>query len=146
MGAGRQLDAQRLGSVIRAVRLTPAPVQQTLWKSVSVNDQLFLAEKLERAVPFHVDRVAKIAVGGWKHRDDNARLMVVGCFVDLVANCKLRHRKLLYGIVAASIPPKWLTLLKHMPPDQPYHVVGSGRLWGAEGPGGSGSPRGTGGE
>src|SRR6186997_2915839 len=65
-------------------------------KSVSVNDQFFLGEKLERAVAFHIDGVAKMAVGGRKHRNDGAGfMMVVGCFVDLVADCKLCHRKLL---------------------------------------------------
>src|SRR5258706_13597703 len=61
-----------------------------------VNDQTFLDEELERAVAFHVDRVAKMAVPGRKHRNGSARLMmVVGCFVDLVANCELCHPKLL---------------------------------------------------
>src|SRR6266702_6115916 len=65
-------------------------------ESVSVDDQTFLDEELERAVAFHVDRVAKMAVRGRKHRNDSAGLMmVVGCLVDLVANCKLCHRKLL---------------------------------------------------
>jgi hypothetical protein len=41
-------------------------------KSVSVNDQFFLGEKLERAVAFHIDGVAKMAVGGRKHRNDAA--------------------------------------------------------------------------
>ena len=60
-----------------------------------VNDQLFLGEKLERAIPFHVHRVSKVTVICWEHGDDSAALMVVRCFVDLLANRKLRHRELL---------------------------------------------------
>src|SRR5439155_23987791 len=75
---------------VRGVKLIPRGF------CVSVNDEIFLDEKLERAVAFHVDRVAKMAVGGRKPRNYSAGLMmVVGCFVDLVANCELRHRKLL---------------------------------------------------
>jgi hypothetical protein len=29
----------------------------------------------------------------------NATLVVVGCIIDLLANCKLRHRELLFGII-----------------------------------------------
>jgi hypothetical protein len=60
-----------------------------------VNDQLFFGEKLERAVPFHVNRVSKVAVICWEHGDHSAGLMVVCRFVDLLANRKLRHRELL---------------------------------------------------
>jgi hypothetical protein len=57
-------------------------------------DQFFLSEKLQRAVPFHVDGVSKITVHRWKHGDDRAALMVIGCFIDPIANRKLRHREL----------------------------------------------------
>jgi hypothetical protein len=63
--------------------------------SAGVNDQLFLGKKLERAVALHIDGVAKIAVGGRKHGDDDAGFMVVGRFVDLLANRKFGHRELL---------------------------------------------------
>jgi hypothetical protein len=60
-----------------------------------MNDQLFLGEKLECAVSFGVNGVSKIAVNCWKHGDDRADLVIVGCLIDLLANCKLRHRELL---------------------------------------------------
>jgi hypothetical protein len=60
---------------------------------LDVNDQLFLGEKLEGAVPFHVNGISKIAVNCWKHGDDRAALMIVGCTIDLLANRKLRHRE-----------------------------------------------------
>ena len=60
-----------------------------------VNDQFFLGEKLERAVPFHVNGVSEVVVNCWKNGDDRAALVVVGCIIDLLANCKLRHRELL---------------------------------------------------
>jgi len=59
------------------------------------NDEFFLSEKLERAVPLRVNGVSKAAVNCWKHGDDRAALMVVGCIIDLLADRKLRHRKLL---------------------------------------------------
>src|SRR5229473_2150022 len=43
---------------------TYAPVEDSVGELVRVNDQIFLGEKLERPVPFHVDGVAKIAVRG----------------------------------------------------------------------------------
>jgi hypothetical protein len=60
-----------------------------------VNDQFFLSKKLERSVPLHVNGISKVAVDCWKHGDDRAALVVVGGIIDLFANCKLRHRKLL---------------------------------------------------
>src|SRR3984893_6636203 len=39
--------------------------------------------------------------------------MVVGCLVDLVANCEFRHRKPLLESSRGIIPLNWLTLLKH---------------------------------
>jgi hypothetical protein len=60
-----------------------------------MNDQLFLGEKLERAVSFRVNGVSEITVNCWKHGDDGAALVVVGCIIDLLANCELRHRELL---------------------------------------------------
>jgi hypothetical protein len=76
----------------------------TVRKSIGVNDQVFFGEKLQCAVPFGIDGVAKVAVRGRKHGNDRATLMIVGCFVDPVANCKLRHRKLL--LESAIIPTK----------------------------------------
>jgi hypothetical protein len=60
-----------------------------------VNGQFFLGEKLERAIPFRINGISKFAVICWKHRDDRAALVVVGCIVDCLANCKLGHRELL---------------------------------------------------
>jgi len=60
-----------------------------------VNDQFFLSDELERAVTFHVDGVSKIAIIGWEHGNNDAAFMVVGCFIDPIANRKLRHRELL---------------------------------------------------
>src|SRR4051794_17536540 len=37
--------------------------------------------------------VSKVAVGGRKYGNDDAVLVVVGCFLDCFADCKLRHRK-----------------------------------------------------
>jgi len=59
-----------------------------------VNDQFFLGEKLQRAVPFGVNGVPEAAVNCRKHGDDRAHLMVVGRIIDLLANRKLRHREL----------------------------------------------------
>ncbi len=67
----------------------------TVGKSIGVNDQIFFGEKLKRAVPFGIDGIAKMTVRGREHGNDRAALMFVGCFIDPVANCKLRHRKLL---------------------------------------------------
>jgi hypothetical protein len=64
-------------------------------ESAGMNNQLLLGEKLERAVPFHINGVCEVAVNGRKHGDDGATLMVVGCVIDLLANRKLRHRELL---------------------------------------------------
>jgi hypothetical protein len=64
-----------------------------------VNDQFFLSKKLERSVPLHVNGISIVAVDRWKHGDDRAALVVVGGIIDLFANCKLRHRKLLIGII-----------------------------------------------
>jgi hypothetical protein len=60
-----------------------------------MDDQFFLVEKLQRTVPFHINGITKVAVRGWKHGNDRAGLMVVGCFIDRLANCKLRHGELL---------------------------------------------------
>jgi hypothetical protein len=49
-----------------------------------VNDQFFLGEELERAVTFHVNGVSKVVVNCWKHTDDCAALMFVGCVIDLL--------------------------------------------------------------
>jgi hypothetical protein len=55
-------------------------------------DQFFLSERLQRAVPFHVNGVSKPTVNCWKRGDDDAALVVVGCIIDLLANRKFRHR------------------------------------------------------
>jgi hypothetical protein len=60
-----------------------------------VNDQFFLGKELERAIALHVDGVAKIAIRCRKHGNDDAGFMVVGRFIDLLANRKFGHRELL---------------------------------------------------
>jgi hypothetical protein len=60
-----------------------------------VNDQFLLSKKLQRTVPFGINGVPEAAVNRRKHGDDRAHLMVVGRIIDLLANRKLRHRKLL---------------------------------------------------
>jgi hypothetical protein len=89
-----------------------------------VADQFFLVEKLEGTVPFHINRVPKVAVNRWEHGNDHAHLMVVGCFVDCVANGKLRHRKLLLEEIPLwnrrlDFPPEminaWLSKIKAFP-------------------------------
>jgi hypothetical protein len=45
---------------------------------IDVNDQLFFREELERAIALHIDRIPKIAVGGWKNGNDDALFMIVG--------------------------------------------------------------------
>jgi hypothetical protein len=62
---------------------------------VGVDDQFFFREKLQRAISFHIDGIAKVAVRGWKHGDDDAAFVVVGGFVDPLANGKFGHRELL---------------------------------------------------
>jgi hypothetical protein len=64
-----------------------------------VNDQFFLSQKLECAVPLHIDGVSKIAIICREHGNDDAVFMIVGCFIDPIANRKLRHRELLPGII-----------------------------------------------
>ena len=61
---------------------------------VGVNDQLFLGQKLGRAVPFHIYGVSKITVICWEHGNNDTAFMVVGCFLNSIANRKLRHREL----------------------------------------------------
>src|SRR5258706_4248619 len=60
-----------------------------------VNDQYFLGEELECSVSFHVNGVPEAAVNCWKYCDDLAALVDVGCTIDNLANCKLRHQELL---------------------------------------------------
>lgn len=67
-----------------------------------VNDQFFLSEKLERAVPLGVNGVPKGAVNCWKHGNDRAPLVVVGRVIDLLANFKFRHRELLLELSEAN--------------------------------------------
>ena len=67
--------------------------------------QLLLGEELQRAVAFRVDGISEASVNRRKHGDNRARLVIVGHVFDLLANCKLRHRKLLFGFVDAIISP-----------------------------------------
>jgi hypothetical protein len=60
-----------------------------------VHDQFFFGEKPERAVPFGVNGVPEAAVNCRKYGDHCTNLMVVGDVIDLLANRKFRHRKLL---------------------------------------------------
>jgi hypothetical protein len=56
-----------------------------------VNDYLFFGEKLEQTVAFHIDSVSEAVVNCWKHGNDRSALVVVGCIIDQLANCELRH-------------------------------------------------------
>jgi hypothetical protein len=71
-----------------------------------VNDQLFLCEELQRAVTFHIDSVSKFAINRQKHRDDRATPLVVGRSIDVLANRKLRRRKLLLELSTDSRPSR----------------------------------------
>jgi hypothetical protein len=42
----------------------------------------------------HIDGVSNVAFNRWKNGNDRADFMVVDCIIDLLANRKLRHRKL----------------------------------------------------
>jgi hypothetical protein len=53
-----------------------------------VNDQFFLDQKLKRAVAFHIDRVSEIAVIRWEHGNNDTAFMIVGRFIDSIANRK----------------------------------------------------------
>jgi hypothetical protein len=67
-----------------------AAVSLSLWRLVTgVDDQFFFGQKLERAVPFHIDGVSKIAVVRREHGNNDAAFMVVGRSIDLIANRKL---------------------------------------------------------
>jgi hypothetical protein len=79
---------------------------------IGVNNQLFFREELERAVTFHIDRVPKITVSGWKNGNDDPLFMVVGCLLNPLAYCKFGHRELLSESSGAIIRPNWLTDLK----------------------------------
>jgi hypothetical protein len=81
---------------------------------VGVNDQFFFREELKRAIALDIDGIAKVAIRGWKHRNDDAVLMVVSRFFNSLADCKFGHRELLSGIVDAIIRTNWLTDLKQM--------------------------------
>src|SRR5258706_11624230 len=50
-----------------------------------VNDQLFLGEKPECPVSFHVNGVPETAVNCWKHGHDRAALLDVGSVIDHLA-------------------------------------------------------------
>src|SRR5512136_1080891 len=83
-------------------------------QSIGVNNQIFLSKKLQRTVAFHVDGVAKVAVNCREHGDDDAVLMVVGCFLDPLSDCKFRHGELLPELSGASISINWLTNFKQL--------------------------------
>jgi hypothetical protein len=78
----------RHGCCGRARRFQPVRFYDEL---AGMNDQFFLGEELERAVPFHVNGVSEGAFNRRKHGDNRASLMFVGCAIDLLANRKLRH-------------------------------------------------------
>jgi hypothetical protein len=80
-------------------------------ESAGVNDQFFLGKELERAVSLHVDGVSNLALNCWKHGDDRADFMVAGCIIDFLANCKLRHRKLLLESSMRVYHQNWLMFL-----------------------------------
>jgi hypothetical protein len=66
---------------------------------------------LERAVPLHIDGVSKIAIICREDGNNDTAFMVVGCFIDPIANRKLRHRELHLNIDARTDPypvAKWL--------------------------------------
>jgi len=60
-----------------------------------MNDKFVLGQKLQRAIAFHIDGVSEVAIIRWEHGNHDAAFMVVGCFIDSIANRKLRHHKLL---------------------------------------------------
>jgi hypothetical protein len=74
-----------------------------------VNDQFFFGQKLERAVPFHIDRVSEIAVICWEHGNNDTAFMVVGCFIDSIANRKLRHRELHLESSMVIVSQDWVS-------------------------------------
>ena len=41
-----------------------------------MTDQFFLVEKLEGAIPLHIDSVPKVAVNCWEHGNDHAHLVI----------------------------------------------------------------------
>jgi hypothetical protein len=63
------------------------------YRSLAVTDQLFLVEKLQRAISFRVNGISKAAVNRWEHGHDRAALMIVGCIINLLADGKFRHRE-----------------------------------------------------
>jgi hypothetical protein len=75
-------------------------------KLIGVNHQLFLGEELERAITFHIDGVPERAVNRREYRDDQAALMIVNGFVDLVADFEFRHRKTPSGIIGIIVSLK----------------------------------------
>jgi hypothetical protein len=92
-----------------------------------VDHQLFFREKLQRTIAFHIDGVSKVAVLGRKYRNNDAVFMVVGRFVDPLADRKFGHPRTPYGIVGAIIRPKWLTDLKHKRRELVLPVSASGQ-------------------
>jgi hypothetical protein len=89
-----------------------APSNPGIKHLVGVNDQLFFGEELKRAVTFHVDGVAILAVLGRKDGNDDAIFMAVSRFFDPFADRKFCHSELLSQSSACIIAPNWLTHLK----------------------------------
>jgi hypothetical protein len=48
---------------------------------------------LKRAVTFHIDGVSEIAVICWEYGNHDAAFMVVGCFIDSIANRRDRRQQ-----------------------------------------------------
>jgi hypothetical protein len=71
-------------------------------RSLGVTDQLFLVEKLQRAIPFRVNGISKAAVNCWEHGHDRAALMIVWLHINLFADGKFRHQELPCGESAMS--------------------------------------------
>jgi hypothetical protein len=65
------------------------------FRASGVKDQFFFGEELEPTVAFRVNGVSEAVVNGWKHGNDRSALVVVGCIIDQLANCELRHWGLL---------------------------------------------------
>jgi hypothetical protein len=99
----------------------------TAGQLAGMNDEFFFVEKLQRAISFDIDGIAKVAVRGRKHGNHGAGLMVIGCLVDPLADCKLRHRELLLESPDRIIRPNWLTDLKHAGV-RPSHAGAAGTL------------------
>src|SRR2546422_9612259 len=72
----------------------------------SGESQLLLGEKLECVVTGRVDSIPKASVNGRKHGNNRTRFVIVSDVFDLLANRKLRHRKILLDSFDAIISPQ----------------------------------------